>query len=66
MSHVFCSLSDTLTLQVTLDGRPLVIEDRNRGAKTNAPRAQGQSQPKPAGAKRGIKTGGKSNDNAAH
>eukprot|EP00029_Vermamoeba_vermiformis_P007263 TRINITY_DN3095_c0_g1_i1.p1 TRINITY_DN3095_c0_g1~~TRINITY_DN3095_c0_g1_i1.p1 ORF type:complete len:424 (-),score=171.03 TRINITY_DN3095_c0_g1_i1:163-1434(-) len=51
---------------VTLDGRPLVIEDRNRGAKSNAPRAQGQSQPKPAGAKRSIKTGGKSNDNAAH
>jgi hypothetical protein len=51
-----------------LDGRPLVIEDRKRGAaKVNAPRpqGQGQSQPKPAGAKR-PKTGGKPNDNAAH
>lgn len=51
---------------VTLDGRLLVIEDRNRGAKSNAPRPQGQSQPKPAGVKRENKSGSRSNDNAAH
>jgi len=51
---------------VTLDGRPLVIEDRNRGAKSNAPRPQGQLQPKPAGAKRDNKSGSRSNDNAAY
>lgn len=55
---------------VTLDGRPLLIEDRNRKSNATRPQGQGQGQgqgqskPKP-GPKRDNKAG-KSNDNAAH